>query len=158
MVQNCLIDRRPKLTPSMLSHRAMGDKPSKYFKFVRKNPPVPQNDARLVGKQVKIDSFFARNEPNSSENVANSTPENSRPMPPTNPRPTPRSLVSKKPRKSPKKPKSVGSKVDPPKKFGRKPAQRKPAPSSTKQSLMRDYLSASIASTNGMNGGDDGAL
>ena len=44
----------------------------------------------------------------------------------------------------------------PPKKFGRKDTQRRSTPSSQKQSLMRDYLSAALASANEKPGFGDG--
>ena len=157
MVSNCIIEKRVKRIPSMISHIALKHKPSKYFK-VRPNSyvePPSSPEFGVLGKNLpknpskgSIKSFFFKKDVNGS-NCGKIPAENKEK--PRSRTPTPRSLCFGKSSKNPQnKPHFSGRKPapPPPKKFGRKAAKPTPAPSSHKQGLMMDYCSTTLCPTN----------
>ena len=164
MVENCLVDARVKLVPSMISYRAMREKPSKYFSFSAKSSPIFGYKPPLAEKPVEtpngskqasqIDQYFPKNE-QKTHYVALPPPKT--PEIPNKKPNFPRSLSREKSRKCPPQlAHSTASLKTPPKKFGRKAVQQRSTPSSRMQSLMRDYFSASPAPADENPGFGDG--
>ena len=152
MVESCIVDARIKLVPSMISHRAMREKPSKYFCFAAKTSPIFGYKPPLAKKSSdsSLESSLSYQDcPKTQKTDSIALPPPKTQEIPTKKPNFPRSSSHKKPKKCPPQlAHSTASLKTPPKKFGRKAVQRRSTPSSKMQSLMRDYFSASPAPAN----------